>query len=536
MPTIRELITKIGFEVDNSKLTGLNNDLSRMQDKIRGATRGLDNMANTLIGVGTKLTAFVTLPIVAAGVFAVKAASDIEQLNIAFSTMLGSEEAAVKLTNDLTTFAAKTPFTIPGIMQTAKQLLAMSIPVEDLIPTLKALGDVSSAVGGDLSLIAKNYGQVRTVGKLRARDLNDFSLQGINLTKELAKQYGITEDKVAALVSAGKIGFKDVEKAFVSMSSEGGFAFNLMEKQSMSFLGILSNVIDNAYRGAAAIGKIAVEALKLKQILLRLNSALGFVVNWFVKLPRYGQVMIIIFALLLAALGPMLIALGMAAKAFIILSIASAILNVALLPLILKFALIAAVLASIGLLFAAIKNDVETWMGGEGNSIFGMLFGDYEELIRDLKQAWEGFADFLDNLVNFRWKALFTNFTNFLFTLRDTIKEVISDWRELFGMTRLELAPHSGPAAPGGAFSQQKSTIAERLGNDFSTIRDLLAGRARVQNGMIVRNEINNRFDGPVTSDNVRDVGAASSKGAEEGTRRAINDLGTDSVTTEAVK
>lgn len=45
---------------------------------------------------------------------------------------------------NLSDFAAKTPFELPEVRQNAKQLLAMGVSTENVIPTLKALGDVAS--------------------------------------------------------------------------------------------------------------------------------------------------------------------------------------------------------------------------------------------------------------------------------------------------------------------------------------------------------------------------------------------------------
>lgn len=64
---------------------------------------------------------------------------DLEQAKIAFSTMLGSEEKAMTLLQDLSDFAKTTPFTITGVRESAKQLLAMGVVNENLIPTMKAL-------------------------------------------------------------------------------------------------------------------------------------------------------------------------------------------------------------------------------------------------------------------------------------------------------------------------------------------------------------------------------------------------------------
>ena len=55
---------------------------------------------------------------------------------------------------------------------------------------------------------------------------------------------GVTKDEVSDLVSQGKVGFKEVEQAFQNMTKEGGMYFNLMQEQSKSLTGQISNLGD----------------------------------------------------------------------------------------------------------------------------------------------------------------------------------------------------------------------------------------------------------------------------------------------------
>ena len=71
-----------------------------------------------------------------------------------------------------------------------------------------------------------------------------FTGRGIPLTEELAKQFGVTKDKVSELVTAGKVGFPEVKKAIESLTNEGGKFGGLMEKQSHSITGQVSNIKD----------------------------------------------------------------------------------------------------------------------------------------------------------------------------------------------------------------------------------------------------------------------------------------------------
>ena len=164
------------------------------------------NVNKGMLALGAGITA---VGIAGAGMVGglVKMAGEFEQTTIAFTTMLGSAEEAKKLLKELADFAAKTPFTIPGIEASAKQLLAMGIEVDDLLPTLKSLGDISAGLNVPLDRLALNFGQVRIQGKLTGRELRDFAIAGVPLVAELAKNLGVAEDEIASMVSAGDIGF-----------------------------------------------------------------------------------------------------------------------------------------------------------------------------------------------------------------------------------------------------------------------------------------------------------------------------------------
>nr|WP_319512245.1 tape measure protein [uncultured Draconibacterium sp.] len=169
---------------------------------------------------------------------------EFQQLGIAFETMLGSKAQADKLMAETVTFAQKTPFTLTDVASNIKQLMAMGIATEDVMDTMKALGDVAAGVSVPISRIAVNYGQVATLGKLQSRELKDFAMAGIPLVDELAKNLGKTKNEIQDLISAGRVGFPEVEKAFQTMASEGGKFYNLMEKQNASVTGQISNLQD----------------------------------------------------------------------------------------------------------------------------------------------------------------------------------------------------------------------------------------------------------------------------------------------------
>lgn len=172
--------------------------------------------------------------------------SNLQQTEIAFTTMLWSADKAKKVLTDLTDFASKTPFEIVWIRDTAKQLLAFWFNTEELIPTLKSLWDVSAWLSVPIQQVAYAYWQVKVAWRLTGQELLQFTNAWVPLIRELAKQFWIAESEIKKMVEQWKIWFADVEKAFQNMSWEWWIFFDLMDKQSKSVAWQWSNLKDTA--------------------------------------------------------------------------------------------------------------------------------------------------------------------------------------------------------------------------------------------------------------------------------------------------
>lgn len=174
----------------------------------------------------------------------VQTRGEFQQLEIAFGTMLKSDSKAKQLMDELVVTAAKTPFDLQGIANSAKQMMAYGSTVDNVVDELVMLGNVASGVGAPLGEIAYLYGTLRTQGRAYAMDIRQFAGRGIPIYEELAKILKVNKDQVAGLVSEGKVGFAEVEKVFQNLTSSTGMYYNLMEKQSKSLTGMIANLGD----------------------------------------------------------------------------------------------------------------------------------------------------------------------------------------------------------------------------------------------------------------------------------------------------
>ncbi len=170
--------------------------------------------------------------------------SEFQQLEIAFTTMLGSKEKADKLTQELITFAGTTPFGMKEAANAAKQLMAYGSSAETVTNELRMLGDVAAGTSQPIGDLVYLYGTLRTQGRAYAVDIRQFAGRGIPIYQELAKVLGVNKNQVNDLVSAGKVGFKEVETAFKNMTAAGSMFGGLMDAQSKTIQGNLERLGD----------------------------------------------------------------------------------------------------------------------------------------------------------------------------------------------------------------------------------------------------------------------------------------------------
>lgn len=227
----------------------LKRDMARMKAEFEGMTKKAKKEGSETQRIINNMlkgaTAYLTIQ--QARNFAnqvVQIRGQFQQLNVAFETMLGNKAKADELMAQVVDFAAKTPFQLTDVASGTKQLLAYRIEQEKILPTLKALGDISAGLSVPIGRLILNYGQVKTATRLTGRELRDFNMAGVPLVAELSKNLNKSETAIQEMVSAGKIGFKEVEEAFRTMTSEGGRFADLMDKQSGTITGKISNLQD----------------------------------------------------------------------------------------------------------------------------------------------------------------------------------------------------------------------------------------------------------------------------------------------------
>ena len=214
------------------------NSIKRENVAISDQTRLLDNLKAGIAGVfaidqGKDLIQAM-----------VQTRGEFQQLQISFETMLQGKGPADKLMSQVIDFTAKTPFSLQEVAKGAKQLLAYGSNAEIVIDELRVMGDVASGLSIPIGDLIYLYGTLRSQGRANLVDIKQFAGRGVPIYEELGKVLKVSTDEVTALVSAGEVGFPQVEQAFKNMTSEGGKFFDLTAKNATSLTGLTSNLGD----------------------------------------------------------------------------------------------------------------------------------------------------------------------------------------------------------------------------------------------------------------------------------------------------
>lgn len=245
------------MENDNGRLyygTGLDN--SQLKNDAEQAKNILTGIGSTAEQEGDKIDASMRkIGASIAGVFAIEKIKDFavqvatvrgqfQQLEASFKTLTGSEQVATDLMSQLINTAATTPFQVTDISNAARQLLAYGVEADKVNETLIRLGEICAGLSIPIGDLAYLYGTTMTQGRLYTADLNQFLGRGIPLADELAKQFGVAKEEIRKMVEEGKVGFPEVEQAIINMTNEGGKFGGLMEAQSKTITGRISNIED----------------------------------------------------------------------------------------------------------------------------------------------------------------------------------------------------------------------------------------------------------------------------------------------------
>ena len=242
------------------KLKADTSDFDRGMDEASNSASNFSNkMGKVMDNVKSFLIYDIGKNLVTGFVNATKAGIDynatLEQSSIKWETLLGTQEKANKMLQDIQKFAKDTPFEQMGVEAMATQLHNAGFEGEALFNQISKFGDLAGAFGiqsESLQEMVRQYSQVKQAGVAYTEDLNILQDRGIPIFKALGEELKINTADVKKWASEGKITADVYQKALDNLAKgvEGG-----MEKMSKSFNGQLSTMKDNFEQMAGILSK-----------------------------------------------------------------------------------------------------------------------------------------------------------------------------------------------------------------------------------------------------------------------------------------
>ena len=234
--------------------TKINLDTSKISETNGGIGSLIGKFSSAKAAVGGFMGAFAVSALIDFGKEAIDAQSKVEQLEISFRTLLGSQEKASALIAEIKSYGTVTPYDTEGLAQAARLMLSYGMSSSKIMPTLQMLGDIAMGDKDKLQSLTLAFSQMSASGRVCKEDLNQMVDAGFNPLQIISEKTGKSIGELTDEVSKGAISVQDIEQAFIDATSEGGKFHNMVNNMSDSIAGKTAQMTDNWEAFKASIG------------------------------------------------------------------------------------------------------------------------------------------------------------------------------------------------------------------------------------------------------------------------------------------
>jgi tape measure domain-containing protein len=424
------------------KTVAANKTLSTSNEQLVSMSKSVVGGFGNMIGAVVKYGAIAGAGLLAAGGFAVKSAADIQMLRTNLDTLTGSAENGQKMFKNLYDYAAKTPFELPDITKATQTLLSYGTTQEQIMPTIKMLGDISLGNKDKLQMLSLAFGQVQAKGRLMGQELLQMTDNGFNPLQIISQQTGRSMLDLTKAMEKGEISVAMVEGAMKTATSEGGRFYQGTEKGAQTITGLFSTLKDTVGMAARSmVGLNKSGEIVQGGIIDKLSKGLQQLIKWFnenqATVDKFAKIVGTVLITTLEILGNTLIwlvthwklvaeiviplavvALGVLAAALYVTAAAWWALNGAIIVAALPFILIGAAIAALVALIVfnwewvkstsiAVWNAIKDFFKKHLELIVGIILGPIALLVLEIVKHWD---DIKSGTVN-AWNAIAGFFT-----------------------------------------------------------------------------------------------------------------------------
>lgn len=227
-----ELFVKIGVD-------------DQASDKISNLSSKLGNGLKTAAKIGTAAVGAASTAIGVLGKIGLEYNSQMEQYTTNFTTMLGSQEAAVQKVQELKEFAASTPLSMDDLAQGTQTLLAFGVESKNSTEILRQFGDIALGDADKMQRLSTAFGKATASGKVTGDTVQQMIDAGWNPLIQISKAAGETMEETQKRMSAGAVSVEELQAAMEAVTSGTGQFAGGMEAASHTTQGLISTLQDN---------------------------------------------------------------------------------------------------------------------------------------------------------------------------------------------------------------------------------------------------------------------------------------------------
>ncbi len=220
---------------------------------VEGFQQGTEKMSDVASKALATISAAAAAALAVIGKVGIQYNAQMEEYTTNFTTMLDSQEAAIKKVEALKDMAAKTPFGMEDLASGTQTLLAFGIESDRTMDILRQIGDVALGNKDKFSSLTLAFAQMSSAGRLMGQDLLQMVNAGFNPLQVISEQTGESMADLKKKMEEGAISAEMVAEAFAIATAEGGKFYNGMEAASKTLTGQWSTLKDDA---AAAAGEM----------------------------------------------------------------------------------------------------------------------------------------------------------------------------------------------------------------------------------------------------------------------------------------
>jgi len=189
---------------------------------------------NSALEVTRKIFSFLSQPF--------EIAANFENLETQLSVLYQSTDTAKAKLQELKEYSDKTPFTLSQLAEAETTLASFGLTAGQTSNVIKQIGDISGGNAEKLKSLALVFGQVSAAGKLQGQDLMQMINVGFNPLRTISQLTGESIEELKTRMEQGGISAQEVAMAFEAATSKGGQFYQMAEKQSQTFSGLVSTL------------------------------------------------------------------------------------------------------------------------------------------------------------------------------------------------------------------------------------------------------------------------------------------------------